>query len=142
MVITNSRAPIKRGQLARLVKCNIETVRYYENIGLMPAPERTLSGHRLYGLSEQTRLKFILRGRELGFSLADIGALLGIEDGEPSCAQVHALTQKHLGSIRAKITDLQKLETTLADMAMKCAANASTTGLAPKCPVIDALVLQ
>ena len=137
MVITNSRAPIKRGQLARLMKCNLETVRYYENIGLMPEPARTHSGHRLYAQADQARLKFILRGRELGFSLADIRALLGIEDGEPSCAQVHALTQKHLGSIRAKITDLQKLETTLAIMATKCVG-----GQTPDCPVIDALAAQ
>ncbi|PHS36175.1 MAG: transcriptional regulator [Robiginitomaculum sp.] len=137
MSIAKSKGPVKRGQLARLAGCNIETVRYYENIGLMLEPARTSSGHRIYAHKDQTRLKFILRSRELGFSLNDIRSLLGIEDCEPSCEQVYALTQRHLGKLRTKITDLQKLETTLANMAKNCA-----DGQTPNCPVIDALTTQ
>ena len=60
--------PIKRGALAKSAGCNIETIRYYENIGLLNQSERTTSGHRVYSPEDQARLGFILRGRELGFS--------------------------------------------------------------------------
>ena len=73
---------IKRGELARRSGCNLETIRYYENIGLLQPPERTASGHRLYPPGDQARLGFILRGRDLGFSIEELksqkpdGALL------------------------------------------------------------------
>ncbi len=137
MVTAKSKGLVKRGQLARLAGCNIETVRYYENIGLMPEPARTASGHRIYAYKDQARLRFILRSRDLGFSLNDIRSLLGIEDCKPSCEHVYALTQQHLENLRAKIADLQKLEKTLADMAKNCAH-----GHTPDCPIIDALTAQ
>lgn len=60
---------MQRADLAKLTGCNLETIRYYEKIGMMPDPPRTASGYRIYGEDHVSRLRFILRGRELGFSL-------------------------------------------------------------------------
>jgi MerR family mercuric resistance operon transcriptional regulator len=125
---------ISIGVLSTKTKVNIETIRYYEKIGLMPRAPRKASGHRIYGNDLVDRLMFIRRGRELGFSLDDIRNLMGMEDGKPSCADVHALTEKHLRGIRSKIADLKKLEKTLSHMAARCVG-----GQTPDCPVIEAL---
>ena len=90
MAITSPRAALKRAELAGRLGCNLETIRYYEKIGLLPDPARTASGHRLYSNGDQVRLRFILRARSLGFSVEDVRSLLGINDGRPSCAEVSA----------------------------------------------------
>lgn len=122
------------GRLSTQTGVNVETIRYYEKIGLLPAPPRTAGGHRIYGRSEARRLHFIRRARELGFSVSDIRSLLGLEDRPPSCAEVHALTMRHLGNVRAKIADLVELERTLSKTAAACRRNAR-----PKCPIIETL---
>ncbi len=127
--------PLTRGMLSRRTGCHIETIRYYEGIGLMPAPRRSQGGHRLYDEEQLKRLTFIRRARELGFSLREIRGLLALVDGgNYSCRQVEALTLEHLDEVRSKITDLKKLERTLADIASQC-----NGGRVPECPVIDAL---
>lgn len=126
---------IKRGALAKAAGCNIETIRYYENIGLLKAPERTAAGHRLYSSEAQSHLRFILRGRDLGFSIEDLRGLLGIVDSHKySCGEVLALTRNHLEDVRQKIADLKKLEKTLADVSAQCEG-----GDVPECPIVDAL---
>ena len=75
-------ATMKRGNLAKATGSNIETIRYYENIGLLHEPDRSASGHRLYSQNDQKRLGFILRCRELGFSIAELRELLGLVDSE------------------------------------------------------------
>ena len=105
-------AEVTIGKLSNHTGVNIETIRYYEKIGLMPKPPRKEGGHRIYDDTLTNRLRFIRRGRELGFSLEDIRMMIGLEDGEPSCEQVHAMTQLHLDNIRQKIVDLKKLEKT------------------------------
>lgn len=123
------------GALSRCTGCNIETIRYYEKCGLLPAPPRTEGGHRLYGEDHLKRLVFIRRSRELGFSVDEIRALLGLVDaGTYTCGQVKALTVEHLQNIREKINDLRRLEKTLAEISSQCEG-----GTVPKCPVIDAL---
>ncbi|MBI3636892.1 MAG: helix-turn-helix domain-containing protein [Candidatus Rokubacteria bacterium] len=123
------------GALSRDAGVNIETIRYYERIGVMPAPARTAGGFRKYREDHLKRLNFIRRGRELGFSLADLRGLLRLVDGHAyTCAQVRALTLKHLAETRRKITDLRRLEQVMADMAAKC-----TGKRVPDCPIIDAL---
>ncbi len=125
-----------RGRLAREAGCNIETIRYYERIGLLPAPSRARNGYRLYGDPTCRRLRFVLRGRELGFSIEELRELLRLVDGgEYSCGEVRDLTLAHVGTIRVKIADLRRLETTLSGIAGKCAG-----GRVPDCPVIDALL--
>lgn len=125
------------GKLSEQTSVKIETIRYYEKIGMMPDPPRKASGHRTYTRELVDRLRFIRRGRELGFSLNDIRGLLGVEDNSPTCAEVHELTKTHLDTIRSKITDLRKLEKTLTLIADKC-----ERGQTPDCPIIDALARQ
>jgi MerR family mercuric resistance operon transcriptional regulator len=134
--ITSSRLEaIAIGELSRLTGVNIETIRYYEKIELLPAPMRTVGGHRLYGPRERRTLAFIRRARELGFTLDEIRALLDLGGpGRASCAEVKAIAAHHLDDIRAKIADLKKLERLLASTIAKCSGRK-----VPECPVIDIL---
>jgi len=123
------------GALSEQSGVNIETIRYYEKIGVMPAPARSAGGYRMYALEHLKRLGFIRRGRQLGFSLDELRGLLRLVDGHAyTCAEVHTLTLRHLTEVQRKIADLRRLELALADMAAQC-----TEDLVPECPVIDAL---
>ena len=136
MAFAATDRPLKRGALARRFGCNIETIRYYENIALLPAPERTRSGHRIYSPADQTRLGFILRARELGFSVEELRSLLSLADSHDyTCGEVLTLTKGHLTDIRTRIKDLARLEHTLADISAQCEG-----GDVPHCPVMDALL--
>lgn len=126
------------GELSRRTGVNIETIRYYERIKMLPAPRRTQGGHRVYEMDEMRTLAFIRRARELGFTLGEIRALLDLGGpGRASCAQVRKIAKHHLGDIRAKIEDLTKLERLLARTIAKCSGSA-----APACPVIDVLDVE
>lgn len=126
---------IKRGELATRTGCHLETIRYYEQTGLMPEPSRTEAGHRVYDSEQERRLKFILRARELGFTIEELKSLLNLVDSNDlKCGEVHDLTYSHIVSIRRKIADLRKLERTLSAVAAQC-----SRGDAPECPIIDAL---
>lgn len=126
---------LTRGALAKKTGVNIETIRFYEKIGVMPDPVRSGSGYRLYGESDLKRLSFIRRCRELGFSLDDVRGLLGLVDGgDYTCAEVHDISIVHLSEVRQKIRDLEKMERTLKEMVSQC-----DRGLVPECPIIDAL---
>jgi MerR family mercuric resistance operon transcriptional regulator len=128
-------AVLTRGALAAQTGCNIETLRYYEQIGMLPSPPRSHGGHRLYGKELVKRLNFVLRSRDLGFTLEETRELLRVVDGgNYTCAQVDALAQEHLQDIRRKIVDLKKLEAVLKTMASQC-----SRGKIPECPIIDAL---
>jgi len=127
--------PLKRAELARRSGCNIETIRYYETIGLMPNPPRTASGYRLYDERHLARLRFILRARELGFPIEEIRGLLGLVDGgTQTCAQVKARTEQHLADVRARIADLERIERVLAQTAKQCSGDK-----VPECPVLETL---
>lgn len=124
-----------RGELARATGANAETVRFYEKIGLLPAPPRSPGGHRIYDREHVRRLTFILRGRGLGFSIEEVRGLLDLVDtGAVTCEQVRAMTLRHLADVRQKIADLTRLERVLAETAAQCTGDA-----APNCPVIDAI---
>ncbi|MCH7743682.1 MAG: helix-turn-helix domain-containing protein [Proteobacteria bacterium] len=123
------------GQVSILNGCNIETIRYYEKEGMLPAPGRSSGGHRLYSTALVQRLRFIRRSRELGFSLAEVRQLLEIVDGEHvSCVKVKEIADAHLVDIREKIVDLQKMETSLARMALQCSGRD-----VPECPIVEVL---
>jgi MerR family mercuric resistance operon transcriptional regulator len=122
------------GRLAGETGVHIETIRYYERIGLMAKAPRSAGGRRVYDQAAARRLGFIRRARELGFSIDEIRALIGLSEHEGRCADVHALTVRHLAEVRAKIADLKKLERTLATTAGRCARDAS-----PECPIIETL---
>jgi MerR family mercuric resistance operon transcriptional regulator len=129
---------LQRGELARRTGCNLETVRYYEKIGLLPAPPRTPRGYRTYDEAHEHRLRFILRARELGFGIEEIRSLLGLVDGRGfTCAEVREMTLHHLADVRARISDLRKLERTLAETVAACSG-----AQVPDCPVIDTLAGQ
>jgi MerR family mercuric resistance operon transcriptional regulator len=115
---------------------NIETIRYYERINMLPAPPRTASGRRVYGPAETRTLTFIRRSRELGFTLEEVRALLALSagNGQEACAEARELAAGHLADIRAKIADLKAMESVLADTVRRCEA-----GEAAGCPLIDAL---
>ncbi len=126
---------MKRGKLAQSTGCNLETIRYYEKIALMHEPDRTESGHRVYSLDDQRRLKFILRSRELGFSIEQLRGLLNlVESDDYTCGEVLDVTTQRIADIKSKISDLKKLERTLSDMSSRCAG-----GEVPDCPVINSL---
>ncbi len=124
------------GELSRRSRVNIETIRYYERIKMLPAPPRTAGGRRVYGPAETRTLAFIRRARELGFTLDEIRALLTLsaDDGPDACGEVRALAADHLGDVRAKIRDLRAMEHVLADAVRRCDA-----GEAPGCPLIETL---
>ena len=126
---------IQIGELSRRTGCNIETIRYYERIGLLPAQARSAGRYRLYDTDDVRRLTFIRRARELGFTLEAVRTLLALsENGSAPCPEVRELAAGHLAEVRAKIADLQAMERVLGDAVRRCAA-----GEVPGCPIIDAL---
>ena len=119
---------MKIGDLARATGAKVETIRYYERAGLLPAPPRTGGNYRLYGDTHRVRLGFILHCRALGLSLADIRQLLDIkETSQESCADVSQLVDGHLAKVRERIQALRALEATLQQLRRRCGeARAST----------------
>lgn len=123
------------GALSKHSGVNVETIRYYERIGIMPAPTRSASGYRMYSPDHLKRLMFVRRGRELGFGIDELRDLLRLVDGHAyTCAQIHELTLQHVVSVRRKIADLRQLQRVLDDMAAQCGGDQI-----PECPIIDAL---
>jgi MerR family transcriptional regulator, mercuric resistance operon regulatory protein len=134
--ITTSRAcSLTIGALSKETGVNIETIRYYERIKMLPSPSRTTSGRRIYTSIDLRTLAFIRRSRELGFSLDEIRRLLRLGGPESApCQQVRAIAAHHLEDIRAKINDLRKLERLLDATVTRC-----TGTTAPECPVLGIL---
>lgn len=126
---------LTRGALATQIGCNIETIRYYEQVGILPKPLRSQGGHRLYGQEMVKRLHFVRRSRDLGFTLEEIRGLLRLVDGgKYTCGQIEKLSLDHIADIRRKISDLRRLKSVLEAMASQCSG-----GKVPECPIIDAL---
>ena len=123
------------GVLSTETGVNIETIRYYERIGLVPAPPRTEGRQRIYDAQHLKRLNFIRRSRELGFSLDEIRALLGLAGKHAlTCGEVRGLAEQHIAGIRSKVKDLKRLERILSDLAARCHGRR-----VPDCPIVDAL---
>ena len=125
------------GQLAKESGCKVETVHYYEKIGLMPEPPRTEGGHRVFALSHVKRLNFIRRSRELGFKIEQIKDLLKFID-EPNhyCGEVRAMAMLQARAVQEKIDDLQRLQLALNEMVIKCKGSNNSID---DCPIVDAL---
>jgi len=122
------------GELSRRTGCNIETIRYYERIGLIPPPPRR-GRYRSYGGEDVARLGFVRRARELGFTLDEVRALLGLAaGGQTTCAEVRDLAAAHLTDVRARIADLRRMERVLADSVRACDA-----GEDAGCPLVETL---
>jgi MerR family transcriptional regulator, mercuric resistance operon regulatory protein len=128
-------SPIAIGRLSKKTGISIEAIRYYERVGLLPAPARTNSGYRLYRADHLKRLTFIRRARALGFSLDEIRTLLHLADERKRpCAEVRVLAAAHLKNVRTKIDDLRRMERVLRARVAACA-----DGKRRECPVIEAL---
>lgn len=116
------------GELAKLTGCQSETVRFYEQKGLLPPPVRSQANYRVYDASHAERLHFIRRCRALGMSLAEIATLLGYQDApERSCSGVNVLIDHQLAEIDRQIVELQQLRTALSAVRARCDA-VSTAG--------------
>jgi MerR family mercuric resistance operon transcriptional regulator len=132
--ITKSRG-YAIGEMSSLTSVNIETIRYYERIGIMPKPDRTGGGNRQYNRLQLKRLTFVKRCRELGFGLNEVRALLEMSDRDDfTCNEVHEMTVSHLANVRKKLADLKLLEKSLKKMVSQC-----NKGDVPECPIIDTL---
>lgn len=124
---------ITRGELARRTGVNIETIRYFETIGVLAAPERTVGGHRIYDEGHVRTLGFVRRARNLGFTPQEVRAILALGGpGKADCAEVRTIAQHHLEQVQAKLADLVELERLLAATVEHCSGKA-----APECAVID-----
>ncbi|TNE56971.1 MAG: MerR family transcriptional regulator [Alphaproteobacteria bacterium] len=123
------------GPLAEASGVKVQTVRYYEQIGLMPAPHRSEGNQRLYSQPHVDRLAFIRHARDLGFSLNDVRELLELQDKpDLSCGEADQIASQHLNEIERKIMRLQALKTELARMVDQCAG-----GVISNCRVIEIL---
>lgn len=124
------------GTLAERAGVNVETIRFYERRRLIPEPERTGAGYRKYPPDTVARLRFIRRGKELGFSLAEIGDLLTMHaDASLDCGGVRERAERKLDSIDARIRDLERMRANLAALRDACHGN----GPATECTILDAL---
>lgn len=123
------------GSLAKATGTKVETVRYYERIGLLPVPGRTKGNYRSYDTAHLGRLSFIRRARDLGFSLDQVRELLGLADQrDRSCEAVDVIARQHLAEVERKIADLTALRDELADVLGRC-----SRGTVAECRIIDAL---
>ena len=123
-----------RSALASEAKINLETIRFFEKIGLMPDPPRTAAGYRVYSVEHLKRLKFIRRTKELGFTNKEVSSLLDMVDGSYACDDVKDIALNHATLIADKMADLAKMKTALETMASECRG-----GSTPDCAVIDQL---
>ena len=114
----------------------METIRYFEKIGLLPHPIRDANGYRSYNESQQKWLQFILRSRALGFTQNEVRRLSDIaHQSQPACAEVHELLIEHIVDVRRKLGDLRQMQKALERLKSKC-----QDGTLNDCPVIDELM--
>jgi MerR family mercuric resistance operon transcriptional regulator len=124
------------GQLAKSVGVNVETVRYYQRIGLIELPRKPYGGSRSYDHEYLRRLLFIRRAQKLGFSLADVRALLDLSSTD--CQQVQKLAVEKLNLVKAKLRQLRDVESVLTKTIQQCGKLQAPEG----CPIIEALANQ
>lgn len=123
------------GELATETGVNIETIRYYERAGILPAPARAANNYRIYSDTHRRRLRFVRRARDLGFTLAEVQTLLSmIDGGEYTCAEAKALGETHLSDVQAKIADLHRMESALIDVVAGCSGERT-----PDCSMLRTL---
>ena len=126
---------MKISEAAAASGCHLETIRYYERVGLVPQPTRTGAGYRVYAAADVERLRFISRGRALGFSLEEIRSLLRLnDDSKLSCGDVDAMARAHLADIRQRIEELTRMAGELERGISQCAG-----GERGHCTILGAL---
>lgn len=130
-------AELTIGGVAKACGVNVETVRYYQRLGLLEAPRRPAGSVRRYGEATVRRLRFIRRAQALGFALGEVAELLRLER-TPDCARARTLASGKLADVEAKIADLERMRARLAQMVRTCAAG----GDPRSCPIVDSLALE
>lgn len=121
------------GRLARAAGINVETVRYYQRLGLIQEPQKPREGFRRYPPETVDRILFIRRAKNLGFTLKEIKELLELGDGH--CADVRARAEEKRGQVAAQIRDLKRLRKTLDELIAACLAGRENA----HCPIVDTL---
>lgn len=125
----------KIGEIAKRVGLGTETIRYYEQVGVLPAAHRAENGYRLYDEAHLKRLRFVKRGRELGFPLDKVRSLLSLaDDKDMTCRRVRAIAQEHLDEVRRNIADLRAMQAALESAVKPCPDDSSND-----CPILDVL---
>ena len=131
--------PLTIGQVARAAGVNVETVRYYQRVGLVTEPPKPASGFRIYSSETIDRINFIKRAQQLGFNLKEITELLDLGEGrylgEGRCADVRTRAEEKRAHIDSQIADLQRLRETLDSLIRAC----STEHGAAQCPIVETL---
>jgi len=123
------------GEAARASGISPKMLRHYEAVGLLPAPARSAAGYRQYGERDVHVLRFIRHARDLGFSIAQIGELVGLwQNRRRSSRQVKALALAHVDALERKVRELQAMKATLEHLAHCCRGDER-----PDCPILDSL---
>lgn len=127
------------GVVSERTGCNIPTIRYYEEIGLLPRAARKSSGHRVYSDLDLKRLQFIKRCREFGFPIEQVRALASLMDhGSKDCTEARDLAQEHLVTVREKLREMRALEKSLVQFVVRC-NTACAGGPARECVILEDL---
>ena len=122
------------GRLAAAAGVNVETVRYYQRIGLMAQPQRALGGIRRYSEDHLMRLMFVKSAQGLGFALTEVADLVKLDDGT-QCKVAHTIATRKLADVHTRIQQLRQIEKVLAKLVRQCEAGHG----AVRCPMIAAL---
>jgi len=128
-------SPMKIGELSKQTGLPIDTIRYYEQRGLIPVAARTASGYRQYETDDISRLRFIVQSKELGFTLEEISQLLALRSDGRSCAEVRAVAEAKAGEIEARIRTLSRMRQILLTLAEQCEQSSDTD----PCPILKSL---
>ena len=124
------------GEVAERANVNIQTVRYYERRGLLPEPPRSSGGFRQYSPEHVSRIRFIKRAQDLGFTLEEARELLELRvTPDADRADVRAVAEEKIDEVEAKIRDLQRIRDTLGDLVEACEGHGSTS----ECPILNAI---
>jgi len=126
---------MKIGQLSKQVGVSIDTIRYYEQRGLIPAAVRSQSGYRQYSDHDITRLKFIVQVKELGFTLEEVAQLLALRSDGRACVEVRAVAEAKADEIDQRIQKLTRMRQVLLNLAEQCEQTSDTD----PCPILKSL---
>jgi Hg(II)-responsive transcriptional regulator len=134
IVMNGEDQQLTRGELAKRGGVNIETIRYYERLGLLPKPPRSAAGYRLFAADDARRVRFIKRAQELGFSLKEIEELLALQSAPHTTrADVHKKTAAKIAEIEEKLRDLQAIKESLERLTAACSGRGPVGG----CPILE-----
>ncbi|OAX54890.1 Hg(II)-responsive transcriptional regulator [Xanthomonas graminis] len=132
--MVNTPETLTIGAFAKAAGVNVETIRFYQRKGLLPEPDRPIGGVRRYGPADVDRVKFVKSAQRLGFNLDEVAQLLQLEDGT-HCHEAADLAAARLTDVRARLTDLQRMESALSQLVKACGTHSGKV----LCPLIASL---